>query len=127
MRIDQSYLTLGSIVGTSCRPANTRIFLSPTRSKPAAGAAATSAASTVTRTPPPHRVIPMAVLQPGGSAGAPERRQDTIRADGPAPPRFRRGDRVARDRRLDPRHGRRREPLPHPPQLQHESTRLNTT
>src|ERR1041384_178135 len=32
IRIDQSYFTLGSIVGTSCRPANTRIFLSPTRS-----------------------------------------------------------------------------------------------
>jgi len=39
MRIDQSYLTLGSIVGTSCRPANTRIFRSPTRSKAGAGAA----------------------------------------------------------------------------------------
>src|SRR3972149_3280183 len=56
MRIDQSYLTLGSIVGTSCRPANTRIFLSPTRSKPAAGAAATGAARTGPRTPPPPPV-----------------------------------------------------------------------
>ena len=46
MRIDQSYLTLGSIVGTSWRPANTRIFRSPTRSKAAAGDVATSTART---------------------------------------------------------------------------------
>jgi len=44
IRIDQSYLTLGSIVGTSWRPAKTRIFLSPTRSKAEAGAAAMAVA-----------------------------------------------------------------------------------
>jgi hypothetical protein len=37
IRIDQSYLTLGSIVGTSWRPAKTRIFLSPTRSNAPVG------------------------------------------------------------------------------------------
>src|SRR3972149_1773318 len=100
MRIDQSYLTLGSIVGTSCRPANTRIFLSPARSNATAGAVATSTASVVTRSLPPSRVIFMADLQPGGSAGAPERRQDNIRADGPAPSRLRRGDRIPRARRV---------------------------
>src|SRR5687767_3160657 len=38
IRIDQSYFTLGSMVGTSWRPAKTRIFRSPTRSKASAGA-----------------------------------------------------------------------------------------
>src|ERR1051326_1106801 len=42
MRIDQSYLTLGSMVGTSWRPAKTRIFRSPTRSNAPADPAATA-------------------------------------------------------------------------------------
>ena len=45
MRIDQSYLMLGSIVGTSWRPAKTRIFWSPTRSNAEAETAVVESAS----------------------------------------------------------------------------------
>src|SRR5215467_13694036 len=57
MRIDQSYFTLGSIVGTSWRPANTRIFRSPARSKAGTGAAAIrTARAAVTKTRMIHSI-----------------------------------------------------------------------
>src|SRR6267378_687694 len=64
--MDQSYLTLGSIVGTSCRPAKTRILRSPLLSKAGTGAtrAAVSVATTATtslrdtRTAPSSRRLP---------------------------------------------------------------------
>ena len=55
MRIDQSYFTLGSIVGTSWRPANTRIFRSPARSKAGTGATA-GVASSVSVSRPSSRI-----------------------------------------------------------------------
>src|SRR3989442_9380885 len=80
MRIDQSYFTLGSSVGTSCRPAKTRIFRSPARSKAATGRATTSAASaTVTSKLTRPRPVDMAVLRPRRRPLAPRWRQDTIR------------------------------------------------
>src|SRR5215475_3726813 len=109
IRIDQSYFTLGSMVGTSWRPAKTRIFLSPTRSK--AGAVAAKSVVMRLRVSRPavkDRRVFMSASDDGGRI--------TYARDGLAPPRVRRRDRIAGDRRLDSRHRRRGQPLPGPAQ-----------
>src|SRR5689334_13922775 len=106
MRIDQSYLMLGSIVGTSCRPAKTRIFLSPTRSN----ADAADAAISTTRIESAEMKRRDAIM-----ASPPRCAEDTMapRHDDIArTPRQRGRDRGARDGRVDPRHRRRRQSLP---------------
>src|SRR5437870_8235536 len=125
MRIDQSYLTLGSIVGTSWRPANTRIFRSPTRSKAATGDVATSTARTaVTSTrmaisllgaPRPTGPQPRDGLQRAPHDLHRDGGRITYAGDGPSS-RLRGRDRVAGDRRLDPRHRRRWQSLSGAPQ-----------
>src|SRR5262249_32145398 len=118
MRIDQSYLMLGSIVGTSWRPAKARIFRSPARSNACAGATAISTARTaVTMT----RMIDSGLSARLGRRGPSpatacsahhlyrhlhrDGGRITYASDGP-PSRLRGRDRVAGDRRLDPRHRR---------------------
>src|SRR5262245_5114459 len=107
---------LGSIVGTSWRPAKTRIFLSPTRSNAAVGAWSARTASTARPRPAIRiRAIFMAAST-FGTSRARLRGRITYAPYGLAPPRLRRRDRIARHRRLDPRHRWRGQPVPRPPE-----------
>src|SRR3989454_6938504 len=100
IRIDQSYFTLGSIVGTSWRPAKTRIFRSPTRSKADTGAAAGVVTSvSVSR---PSSTVRTVFMAASGVSRALHLRRDggriTYARDDPSCPTRRRDDEDSRSR-----------------------------